>query len=87
MDRNEALGNVLRQLREDRGLTQLVVADRASMSSTFVSQVENHRKEFKMSTFLKLCDALDLPASEVMRLAEEEVARHKSGRTRAPKKC
>lgn len=86
MDRNEALGYVLRQLREDRGLTQLVVADRASMSSTFISQVENHRKEFKMSTFLKLCDALDVPASEVMRQAEDEVARYKGGRTHAPRK-
>lgn len=85
MDRIEALGKVLRQLREDKGLTQLVVADRALMSSTFVSQVENHVKEFRMSTFLKLCDALNVPASEVLRQAEAEVARHKGGRARPVK--
>jgi len=85
MDRSEALSHVLKKIREDKGLTQLLVADRASLSSTYISQVENHRQEFKMSTFFKLCDALDVPASEVLREAEAEVTRHKGGRTRPPK--
>ncbi|MCY1282094.1 transcriptional regulator, y4mF family [compost metagenome] len=85
MDRNEALGVVLRKLREDKGLTQLVVADRASMSSTFVSQVENARKGLKVSTLFDLCDALGVRASDLMRKVEDEAAKRRPARSRIDK--
>ncbi|BDB27330.1 helix-turn-helix transcriptional regulator [Cupriavidus sp. P-10] len=84
MDRTEALSHVLRKIREDKGLTQLVVADLALMSPTSVSNVENHRKGLRMASFFDLCDALGVRASDVIRQAEEEAAKH-SGRSRSQK--
>lgn len=78
MDRTEALSHVLRKLREDKGLTQLVVAGLASMSSTSISNVENHRKGLRIASFFELCDALGVRASDVLRQAEDEAAKHQS---------
>jgi transcriptional regulator with XRE-family HTH domain len=82
MDRNEALGVVLRKLRKDKRLTQRVVADRASMSVTFLSQLENSRQGLKVSTLFDLCDALDVRASDLFRQVEEEMAKRRAGRGR-----
>jgi transcriptional regulator with XRE-family HTH domain len=84
MDRTEALSYVLRRIREDKGLTQLVVADLASMSSTSISNVETNRKGLRIASFFDLCDALGVRASDVLRQAEDEAAKHR-GRSRAQK--
>lgn len=78
MDRTEALSHVLRKLREDKGLTQLVVAGLASMSPTSISNVENHRKGLRIASFFELCDALGVRASDVLRQAEDEAAKNRS---------
>lgn len=77
MDRTEALSHVLRRIREDKGLTQLVVADLASMSTTSISNVETHRKGLRIASFFELCDALGVRASDVLRQAEDEAAKHR----------
>jgi transcriptional regulator with XRE-family HTH domain len=84
MDRTEALSHVLKRIREDKGLTQLVVADLAGMSDTSISNVETHRKGLRIASFFDWCDALGVRASDVLRQAEEEAAKHR-GRSRMQK--
>lgn len=84
MDRTEALSRVLKKIREDKELTQLVVAGLAKMSASSIGNIETHRKGLRIATFLDLCDALGVRASDVLRLAEEEAAAHR-GRSRVAK--
>ncbi|MCM3606184.1 MULTISPECIES: helix-turn-helix domain-containing protein [Cupriavidus] len=84
MDRTEALSHVLKRIREDKELTQLVVAGLAKMSAASVGNIETHRKGLRISTFFDLCDALGVRASDVLRQAEDEAAQHR-GRSRPQK--
>lgn len=56
---NFKLGVMLRQAREDAGLTQEELAIRISTKKTAISRIENHAEDKKLST---LCTAMLLPA-------------------------
>lgn len=54
------VGKRLRAIRDKRGLTQLVVSERAGISSAFLSFLENGRKKGSLETYHKLAGALDV---------------------------
>jgi len=54
-----ALGRALRQLRQQAGLTQRELADRAGADDTYISQVETGRRDIRWSTITRLLNALD----------------------------
>lgn len=53
-----ALGLALRQLRDDAGLTQEQVAERAGLDGAYVSRVERGGRDLQWSTLARLLDAL-----------------------------
>jgi len=70
MTRDEALGVALREARQAKKLSQRVVADRASLTVTYLSLVENAKRSISASTLFGLADALGTTASELIRRAE-----------------
>jgi DNA-binding XRE family transcriptional regulator len=60
-----ALGRALRQLRQQAGLTQRELADRAGADDTYISQVETGRRDIRWSTVTRLLDALDSSFAEL----------------------
>jgi transcriptional regulator with XRE-family HTH domain len=54
------LGQALRELRTDAGLTQLDLAERAGSDDTYVSRLEHGRIDLGWSTLLRLLRALDV---------------------------
>jgi ribosome-binding protein aMBF1 (putative translation factor) len=52
------LGVMLRQAREDAGLTQEELAIRISTKKTAISRIENHAEDMKLSTLEKFANAL-----------------------------
>ena len=52
------IGVVLRQAREDAGLTQEELARRLGTRKTAVSRIENHAADIKLSTLAKYARAL-----------------------------
>ena len=52
------LGVVLRQAREEAGLTQEELARRINTKKTAISRIENHAEDIKLSTLEKLANAL-----------------------------
>ena len=52
------LGVMLRQAREDAGLTQEELAVRISTKKTAISRIENHAEDMKLSTLEKFANAL-----------------------------
>ena len=65
-----ALGNLLRQWRAARGVSQLELADRAGFSSRHVSFIETGRTQPSRQALLILAEALDVPLRERNRLLE-----------------
>lgn len=53
-------GEKLRMVREHKGLTLKVVADKAGVSESLVSQIERNRVSPAIDTLLALADALDI---------------------------
>ena len=67
-------GNRVRELRQFRGLTQQKLAERLSVSLSYISKVENERLnvgDYPSENFvLKLAEALDADADELLLLTE-----------------
>ncbi|MGH3979673.1 MAG: helix-turn-helix domain-containing protein [Pseudonocardiaceae bacterium] len=72
MDAEEArtIGRRVRQIRNARGLTQKVVADRAGISKSYLCRVEKGQRALgERSRIVALADALQIAPSELTRLA------------------
>ena len=52
------LGVLLRQAREEAGLTQEELARRINTKKTAISRIENHAEDIKLSTLEKFVNAL-----------------------------
>ena len=79
-----ALGEVLRGARMQRGLTLREVSASARVSLGYISEIERGQKEASSELLAALCEALDLPLSEVLRRVGDRVeAREIERRVRA----
>jgi transcriptional regulator with XRE-family HTH domain len=70
MDRIAAFGRVVRELRVAKGLSQEQLAERANLHRNFVSLVERGLTKIALDSLYLLADALEMSASELLRLAE-----------------
>jgi|SRR4051794_14884659 transcriptional regulator with XRE-family HTH domain len=71
----EVIGDVLRRARTDQGRTLREVSDTARVSLGYLSEVERGRKEASSELLSAICGALDIPLSQVLSNAGEEMAR------------
>ena len=56
--RDFEIGVLLRQAREDAGLTQEQLAEKIQTKKTAISRLENHADDIKLSTLQKVARAL-----------------------------
>ena len=68
------LGDVLRDKRTQRGLTLREVSAEARVSLGYISEIERGQKEASSELLASLCDALDVPLSDVLREVSDAVA-------------
>ena len=71
----EVIGDVLRRARNSQGRTLRQVSDSARVSLGYLSEVERGRKEASSELLTAICGALDVPLSEVLTDAGEQMAR------------
>ncbi|HET7431661.1 MAG TPA: helix-turn-helix transcriptional regulator [Nocardioides sp.] len=60
------LGDVLRGLRVERGLTLRQVSAGARVSLGYISEIERGQKEASSELLASLCSALEVPLSDVL---------------------
>ena len=60
------LGNRIREARERRHLTQEKLSEVVDISPTHMSVIERGVKGMKLSTFIKIANALDVSADELL---------------------
>lgn len=69
------MGDVLRRRRVEQGRTLRDVSAAARVSLGYLSEVERGRKEASSELLAAICEALDLPLSEVLREVSNEMSR------------
>ncbi len=52
------IGAILRQAREESGLTQEEIAERLNTKKSAISRIENHAEDIKLSTLEKFASVL-----------------------------
>ena len=65
------VGNVIREVREKRGLSQEVVSGFADLGRTHLSAIERGVRKPTLDTLFKLAEAMNIAPSELVRLIEE----------------
>lgn len=68
----ESFGLILRGHREAQGMTQADVARRCAVTRTYISALENGRKNPTLETQVRLAAALGVELSVLVREAEEK---------------
>jgi transcriptional regulator with XRE-family HTH domain len=80
----EVLGDVLRRARTKQGRTLRQVSDSARVSLGYLSEVERGRKEASSELLTAICDALDVPLSQLLVDAGEQLASRERATAGAP---
>ena len=70
-DTIRAFGQVVRQLRKERNMSQQELAFESDIDRTFVSLLENGHKQPSLLTIFRLSAALQVAASEIIRQVEQ----------------
>jgi transcriptional regulator with XRE-family HTH domain len=69
-----AFGRTVRRARRDRDMSQEALAHRAGLSAKHVSEIERANLDPRLTTMLKLAQALDLTPGELFLLYDQYVA-------------
>ena len=67
-----ALGPVLKQLREERGITQETLGPQAGITTGTLSKIETGSTSCAWSTVIQIIDALDVSLAELAKAVEAE---------------
>jgi transcriptional regulator with XRE-family HTH domain len=73
----EAFGQVLRELRARKGLTQEALALEADTERSHISALERAEKGPSLGTILSLARALGVSAGEIVSMVEERLTQRK----------
>jgi transcriptional regulator with XRE-family HTH domain len=65
------LGDEIRKTREEADLTQEQVSFAANIDRSYLSQLENNRKSPTVDLLFRICDALGVPASDIIARVEK----------------
>lgn len=68
---------LLREERENRGLSMNVVAQRAGLSCSIVSLIERDLRNPTLDTLLRMAEALEIDLGEIIRQARTEAVRQR----------
>ncbi|MCT4587490.1 MAG: helix-turn-helix domain-containing protein [Carboxylicivirga sp.] len=63
------LGNAIKRIRKEKGLTQIFLAEACGITQTYLSQIEGNVKEPNISTVKKIANSLEIPLPVLFFLA------------------
>lgn len=82
----QLFGTTLRRLREQHGLTQEEVADRADIHVTYLSQVEGGKRNLGLENIVYLAKAIGVtPAEFFTEFTKKHVTNLREKRRRSPR--
>ncbi|WP_028842332.1 helix-turn-helix domain-containing protein [Thermodesulfovibrio yellowstonii] len=66
------IGNKLREIRISRNISQKELAEKVNLTPGFISQMENNQIAPSIVSFMQICDALGVKASEILNETKTE---------------
>jgi transcriptional regulator with XRE-family HTH domain len=73
MEFEKILGEELRKIRVEKGLSQEALGFESDYHRTYISQIERGEKNVSFVAIFKIANALDIKLSELIRNVEERV--------------
>lgn len=70
-----AFGEAIRQLRKERGIAQEAQALKSGLNRGYYGDVERGERNVSLANILKIATALDVPASAILALSEQLLAK------------
>ncbi|NOU82696.1 helix-turn-helix domain-containing protein [Paenibacillus sp. LMG 31459] len=77
MKSEEIFGLVLRTIRKKQKMSQENLAFQSNLDRTYISMLERGVHQPTLNSLLSLAEALNMKASELVKLVEEEIAKSK----------
>lgn len=74
------VGKVLQEFRSERGLSQEVVSGLADIGRTHLSAIERGVRKPTLETFFRICEAMDVSPSVVVKRLEDAMAFEKNAK-------
>ncbi len=74
---NIAIGQAIRNLRKEKGLSQDVLSGLAGIARTHLTMIESGSKQANFETIWRIALALDMHPSELVRKIEQEIEKNK----------
>ena len=71
------VGKVIQKFREEKGLSQEVLSGFADIGRTHLSAIERGTRKPTLETFYRVCEAMDVRPSVLLRAIEDEVDKSK----------
>ena len=69
----QVIGNNLRNIRLEKGLSQQDLANRCDVERAKISRIENATEDFMLSTLLELATALEVNIDELIKAKGKQV--------------
>ena len=70
MNQAEIIGTVIARVRSEKGLSQEVLSSFADIARTHLTMIENGQRQPTLDTYFKICSALNMKPSELMKQIE-----------------
>ena len=70
-----SIGQAIRQVREDRQISQETLAAAAGLDRSYVSSVENGKRNVSIENLNRIAVGLGVSMTEVMQLAEDRLSK------------
>ena len=68
----QALGNLVREAREKRGLTQVELAEIAGVADKTIQNIENYRGNPRFNVLIQIIQTLNIPADLIFHPGESD---------------
>ena len=68
-------GRIIRELREQRGLTQEVLSGLAAFSRSHLAEIETGHTNANVETLWKISEALGMKMSDLIQMVEQAIER------------
>jgi len=72
-DLSASVGSRIRDLRKGQNLTQMQLAQKASVNWKYLGEMETGRRDVRVNTLARVAAALDVEPIELFRFTEEDV--------------
>ena len=73
---NKVTGMVIKNLRQEKGITQEVVSGLANIPRSHLAMIENGQISPKVDTLWRIAEALKMPLSDIILLVENSLCKH-----------